>query len=326
MTPERTVELLSQSEAGRAQLRVAAEFARTFDPSKWRASTLRKKSKDHPRGAPCWRNGDQIIHELPAGYSTNRDGRVVRTEEMTHVDHGAESGWGLESSQRDAKEHDESTNYFALARNAAAGRRLSPRKMRLVLATLGRQLSPLLTEPHQAALRQAHLIAEGHELPGWDTYDRAIRSADALVLRPGDQFAAVAAARVASQSISPHLDPSATAGLTYGLEQASHALASKYVTDSIYHEEGPIQAAHRHLANVVRSFTGNPYRRERIPVSRDIRALAQAVHDDNDPSTVGPLSDALEEAGASPYTLNALRNNHGVARGHWVVDAILGKR
>lgn len=325
MTP-REQELLSQSELGRAQLRVAAEFARTFSPDEWEASVTKVRSSRHPQGTPCWRRGKEIIYEPPAGYSEGPDRRIMRTEDVPYVEHGLRRQASVERGAEQAKKWDESIDHRTMARSASVSGVLSERKMRLTLAALGRQLIDLMPRQFGEAVRKAHRIASGLDAPTYEEYGTL---AHELANGPasGMPFHQVQAAHVAAQSVSPYLTPKNIANMTFALDAAGDAFAYKArhsatpPADLGYEGEG-----HGHVANVLRSIVGNPHRRERIPLNRDVRALAQSIDQANNPESMPILADALEEAGASPYTVNAVRNNHGVARGHWAVDAILGKK
>jgi hypothetical protein len=57
-----------------------------------------------------------------------------------------------------------------------------------------------------------------------------------------------------------------------------------------------------------------------------VTALARAIYEARDWAALGPLSDALEQAGCDDAALLAhLRSPGSHARGCWVIDLLLGK-
>jgi hypothetical protein len=64
---------------------------------------------------------------------------------------------------------------------------------------------------------------------------------------------------------------------------------------------------------------------KQICISSSIRALAQAVSDKNK-AAIGPLHDALLDAGLTDLAEHFTDTSAWHPKGCWVIDAVLGKR
>lgn len=115
--------------------------------------------------------------------------------------------------------------------------------------------------------------------------------------------------------------------LEHQIEQQTNDLRRQIAADSDAGRQESMTAESAAQTAVLRGVVGNPFRRPSfVPAARTeaVLALTRVVVEDRHTDRLPILADALEEAGFDDReTLAFLRGDPAIARGCWVIDAVL---
>jgi hypothetical protein len=189
---------------------------------------------------------------------------------------------------------------------------VSGRKLQLFAVACCRRIWWCVNDNHRALVEIAERFADGKaEVPA---VTLAISFCEGMQLCPRHAATALNAARSTGNF---RWDQNAASQHAIALEAAEFAAYAKWSTDR--HAERAAQTA------LLRHIVGNPFRpRPAFPPSRGIIELAAAVYEGHT-ATIGPLHDALLDAGLDECAEHFRDPGEAHPKGCWALDRILGK-
>lgn len=324
MNAEQRQSALLATPAGRAALGFDAEFASNFNPEGWQASTLQRASAGRPRGAPCYRKGKQVIHELPSGYEAGPDGRVRRSSGPPDT----VTVPGNKNDSQAAAAWDSNTNFDSVMRQVGNPGVTNARKLFLFAVACTRELADKLSPRGREVLDGLEQLADHRSaLVFNDKLTTRARNLSQDITNP-DSVVRDLAYRVPrwSRDDWDHDVFSPAAAGHAAIKVARHVLGTNLLDEAgSFRPEArpPLAALQARQVGILKSIVGNPYRTASVPTDRNIRDLANGAKDH---ASMSILADALEERGASPQVTDSLRDPNAPVRGHWVLDALLGRK